>query len=287
MKNSNDQRENKVSPTSLKKGPDKGSMQKVPNPGSKKSMYGTEGKLEDLKEGIKSPTTGTSQYSTPKYGGGYGNSMMQSGFPYSQSPTGSTSFPTQMGTTSGPMSQGTGMPSMSGSGATPGMMGMSPGMSGMSPGMGGMTPGMSGMSPGMSGMSPGMSGMPPGMSPGMMGTMPGQQTGFPGMTGSPQTNLPFPIPGAGAAFPGQQIPRERSYIENILRLNRGKRVRAYFTFENNDQWNAKIFSGILQEAGKDHLVIADPESGKWYLLLMIYLDYVEFDERIEYEYPFA
>ena len=266
MKNSNDQRENKVSSTSLKKGPDKGSMQKIPNPGSKKSMYGTEGKLEDLKEGIKSPTTGTSQYSTPKYGGGYGNSMMQSGFPYSQSPTGSTSFPTQMGTTSGPMSQGTGMPSMSGSGATPGMMGMSPGMSGM---------------------SPGMSGMPPGMSPGMMGTMPGQQTGFPGMTGSPQTNLPFPIPGAGAAFPGQQIPRERSYIENILRLNRGKRVRAYFTFENNGQWNAKIFSGILQEAGKDHLVIADPESGKWYLLLMIYLDYVEFDERIEYEYPFA
>ncbi|MGM8214945.1 spore coat protein GerQ [Bacillaceae bacterium W0354] len=116
--------------------------------------------------------------------------------------------------------------------------------------------------------------------------MPNQPT--PGMTPTPGTGMqqPLPYPTPSSGFPGGVLPRERSYIENILRLNRGKQVTAYFTFQNNDQWNAKTFTGLLQEAGKDHIVIADPQTGKWYLLLMIYLDYVEFEEQIEYQYPF-
>lgn len=103
----------------------------------------------------------------------------------------------------------------------------------------------------------------------------------------------FPLPPQGQQQQQQQqttdvpgmLPLQQSYIENILRLNRGKHVTVYMTFEGNDQWNAKIFRGIIEAAGRDHIILSDPQSGKRYLLLMVYLDYVEFDEEINYLNP--
>ncbi|MNG20037.1 Spore coat protein GerQ [compost metagenome] len=79
---------------------------------------------------------------------------------------------------------------------------------------------------------------------------------------------------------------EESYVENILRLNRGKLGTFYMTYENNREWNAKIFRGIIEAAGRDHIIISDPTTGMRYLLLMLNLDYVTFDGPINYEYPF-
>ncbi|WP_432806954.1 spore coat protein GerQ [Paenibacillus camelliae] len=84
----------------------------------------------------------------------------------------------------------------------------------------------------------------------------------------------------------QQPQFEESYVENILRLNRGKVGTFYMTYENNSQWNAKIFVGIIEAAGRDHIIISDPRTGQRHLLLMLNLDYVTFDEPINYEYPF-
>lgn len=96
----------------------------------------------------------------------------------------------------------------------------------------------------------------------------------------------FPMQTAkqGVDVPGM-LPLEQSYIENILRLNRGKLATVYMTFENNREWNAKIFKGIIEAAGRDHIILSDPQTGKRYLLLMVYLDYITFDEELEYEYP--
>ena len=76
---------------------------------------------------------------------------------------------------------------------------------------------------------------------------------------------------------------EQSYIENILRLNKGKKVTAYVSFSDSVEWRDKKFTGIIEQAGRDHLILSNPENGKWYLILLIYLDYVEFDERINYK----
>lgn len=78
------------------------------------------------------------------------------------------------------------------------------------------------------------------------------------------------------------LPLQQSYIENILRLNRGKLATFYMTFENNAEWNAKIFTGIIEAAGRDHIILSEPETGRRVLLLMIYLDYVVFNEEINY-----
>mgnify|MGYP001279528207 CR=1 FL=1 len=100
-----------------------------------------------------------------------------------------------------------------------------------------------------------------------------------GATGQmPASGATIPTPSAG---PGM-LPAEESYIENILRLNLGKVATIYMTFENNDQWNAKIFKGVLEAAGRDHIIISDPRTGMRYLLLMVNLDYITFDEELNY-----
>ena len=70
-------------------------------------------------------------------------------------------------------------------------------------------------------------------------------------------------------FGGDDIPMEQSYIENILRLNKGKKVNVYMSYSDSVEWRDKMYSGIIEQAGRDHLIISDPSTGKWYLLLMI------------------
>lgn len=75
---------------------------------------------------------------------------------------------------------------------------------------------------------------------------------------------------------------EQSYIENILRLNRGKIATLYFSYPDSVEWRDKTYTGIIEAAGRDHIILSDPQTGRWYLLLMIYLNYVDFDEKINY-----
>ena len=69
----------------------------------------------------------------------------------------------------------------------------------------------------------------------------GQPSAFPQGTTFPPVGTGT-SPSAGAQVPGM-LPVEQSYIENILRLNKGKLATVYATFENNTEWNAKIFKG--------------------------------------------
>lgn len=78
------------------------------------------------------------------------------------------------------------------------------------------------------------------------------------------------------------LPLEESYIENILRLNKGRMCTVYMTFDKSSQWNSKIFKGIIEAAGRDHIILSDPNTDVRYLLLTIYLDYVTFDGEINY-----
>ncbi|MGD6816477.1 spore coat protein GerQ [Metabacillus sp. 84] len=130
--------------------------------------------------------------------------------------------------------------------------------------------------------------MQPGQGQQGMGGMQGQQ-GQGGMQGQQQGLQVPPMPSqpsASQSVPGM-LPLEESYIENILRLNRGKTATVYMTFENNKEWNAMIFKGTIEAAGRDHIILSDPQTGRRFLLLMVYLDYITFDEEINYEYPFG
>ena len=100
----------------------------------------------------------------------------------------------------------------------------------------------------------------------------------------PGMGTPPPGMGQGVAPGVPQV--EESYIENIFRLNRGKMVTVYTTFENNKEWNAKVFRGRIEAAGRDHLILSHPSSGHRYLIPLLYLDYATFDGEIAYDYPY-
>ncbi len=77
-------------------------------------------------------------------------------------------------------------------------------------------------------------------------------------------------------------PTEMSYIENILRLNRGKKARFHVTVPGSVEWQDRVFDGIIEQSGRDHIIVSNPTTGEWYLILMIYLDFVTFEEPINY-----
>ncbi|MEK5476368.1 spore coat protein GerQ [Paenibacillus sp. FSL R5-0407] len=119
-------------------------------------------------------------------------------------------------------------------------------------------------------------GTPSGTYPSGTGTMGGQPPQVP--SGSPMTP-------SGTVVPVQFPSSEQSFIENILRLNLGKVGTFYMTYENNSEWNAKIFKGVLEAAGRDHIIISDPNTGVRTILLMVNLDFATFDQPLVYQYP--
>lgn len=119
----------------------------------------------------------------------------------------------------------------------------------------------------------------------------GQQQGAAFMPTFPQIPAGTMMQTPGMASTGVQVPGmlpiEQSYIENILRLNKGKLVTVYMAFEGSQEWNSKVFRGVVEAAGRDHLILSDPETGYRYLLPMVYFNYAVFEEEIAYDYPFA
>ena len=95
----------------------------------------------------------------------------------------------------------------------------------------------------------------------------------------PQPSFP-PFPQENLQNPNN-IYNEQSYIENILRLNKGKIATVYMSFEGS-QWGSKIFRGEIKEAGRDHIILHDSQNKTNYLLLTIYLSYITFDDTIDY-----
>ena len=76
---------------------------------------------------------------------------------------------------------------------------------------------------------------------------------------------------------------EQSYIENILRLNAGKKAKLHVTVTGSKEWQDRVFEGIIEQSGRDHIIMSNPQTGEWYLVLMIYLDFVTFEEPINYK----
>ncbi len=85
----------------------------------------------------------------------------------------------------------------------------------------------------------------------------------------------------------QPISQEQSYIENILRMNKGKPAKIFVSYPESSAWQNKEYIGTIEAAGKDHLIIKDSSSESWFLIRLLYLDYVEFMEPINYSPYFS
>lgn len=86
-----------------------------------------------------------------------------------------------------------------------------------------------------------------------------------------------------SSLQGAAIAREESYIENILRLNRGKPGTFYFSFDNAVAGsNTRVVRGVVEAAGRDHVILRELKNNHRFLFPMIYFDYAEFDEEMNY-----
>ena len=63
---------------------------------------------------------------------------------------------------------------------------------------------------------------------------------------------------------------------SIIDLKNGNQPMLY-------TWNDKIYTGTLQQAGRDHFIIVT-DTGKTVMLLLVYLLWAEFDEPLDYQY---
>ncbi len=70
-------------------------------------------------------------------------------------------------------------------------------------------------------------------------------------------------------------------VENFMSLNIGKKAKIYMSFPDSIELRDKVFIGTLQAVGLDYILIRDT-SNMPILLQKLYLNYIEFDETVNY-----
>ncbi len=63
-----------------------------------------------------------------------------------------------------------------------------------------------------------------------------------------------------------------SYVENYLKKNIGKNAEVHVSFCDSIEWRDSIFTGIIEDVGKDYIVIKN--NSKKYVIWNVYLDYL-------------
>ena len=76
---------------------------------------------------------------------------------------------------------------------------------------------------------------------------------------------------------------EDQFAENILQKNRGKLATFYMSYSDSLEWRDRIFTGIIEQSGRDYALLSDPNTGKWTLLWTVYLNFVVFDEPVKFD----
>ena len=83
--------------------------------------------------------------------------------------------------------------------------------------------------------------------------------------------------------PINYISQKELLVEEILKLNKGKKATIYMVFPSAIE---KEFKGILEVTGKDHITLSEPSTGNYHILPFNYIEYITFDENINYSWFF-
>lgn len=83
-------------------------------------------------------------------------------------------------------------------------------------------------------------------------------------------------------YSNENIPNalNNNYDIKYTNYNKGKKINIYASFSNINE--IKEFNGILEYSDTANIVISNPTDGKWYLIPKKYIDYIVFEEAINY-----
>lgn len=104
------------------------------------------------------------------------------------------------------------------------------------------------------------------------------------MNGSYYKNPTFPPnmrPNTIEHIPNEEIFQGQLGFENELSKNKGKKVTVFLSYCAEEEKPRKI-AGIIETSTVDHLILSDPDTGKWYLIPVSNINYMEFNEKINY-----
>ena len=66
-------------------------------------------------------------------------------------------------------------------------------------------------------------------------------------------------------------------FERTIKKNIGKNIIIYTTYGSDK----KEFKGLIEDATNSFIIISDPTSGEWYLILLIDINYIKFLEKVD------
>ena len=72
---------------------------------------------------------------------------------------------------------------------------------------------------------------------------------------------------------------ENSFVNSVLRTAINKEARFYFSYPDSIKWRDMMYEGKLLVVGEDYIVIREKTSKHLHVLLMLYLEFVVFEEE--------
>lgn len=97
----------------------------------------------------------------------------------------------------------------------------------------------------------------------------------------PQINQQYPQPINVSRQ--ESDPNIEDFYESFNKLvssNLGRTVNVHCSFTDSTKWHDKEFVGVLASAGESYIMVYDKENDKHYLIIDVYVDYIEFFDKV-------
>ncbi len=65
---------------------------------------------------------------------------------------------------------------------------------------------------------------------------------------------------------------QQNYVEDYLKRNINHQIEAHVSFSDSIEWRDSVFTGILEDVGKDYIVILNNQ--KKYVIWSVYINYI-------------
>ena len=81
-------------------------------------------------------------------------------------------------------------------------------------------------------------------------------------------------------FSNNQQVDQFQYAYNILNNNPNQIADFYMSYPDSNEWRDRVFSGKIIHSTREYTLLNNQNTGEWYVLPSIYLNYVIFNERV-------
>ena len=70
------------------------------------------------------------------------------------------------------------------------------------------------------------------------------------------------------------------YAYNILNNNPNQIASFYMSYPDSVEWRDRVFTGKIVHSTREYTLLNNQDTGEWYVLPSIYLNYVIFNEEV-------